>query len=429
MDVAERFRDLRTKAGMTKTALAKPRFTVSYVSQIESGRRTPSSDAMGFFAERLGVTPRFLSTGIPDGLEDSLGYRLEEARKAVREGRLDEAEAELREVVGEAERYALGRLRAQGLAGLGDALALQGRYREAIDKVEEALEGDLLPEREAGMAVSRLARTYRIVGDLQYAAEVIDGFLTRQDRPPRDMGTLAELQAVLISIYFERGDIHRAERAARRALAAADAGAPNEIRANVYWDASRVFAEARQWDEALDYATRARILLEELDDRRSLARLHISYAFICLEAEPPRTEEAREHLDLAEAWLPPVEAARELSYVHEERARLLLLENRPEEAVSSAERALAGVGEDELQRARALFVRGRALTATERPAEARLSLQHAADLFEKHGARQQLANAYREIGELDLAEGHVDDAVEALRAGLAALDPRRSRAS
>ena len=429
MDLAERFRDLRIRAGLTKTALARPGYTVSYVSQIEAGRRTPSADAMEFFAERLHVSPRFLTTGIPDGLEDSLAYRLEEARHAVRTDRLAEAEADLRQVAAEAERYDLGRLRARALASLGDALALQGRFREAIDKVEEALEGDALPEREAGMAVSRLARTYRAVGDLQYAADVIDGFLARGGRPPLDMGVLAELQAVLISIYFERGDIHRAERAARRALAAAEAGAPSEIRANVYWDASRVFAEAGRWDEALDFATRARILLEELDDRRSVARLHTNYAFICLEADPPRMEEAREHLDVAEAWLPPVEAARELSYVHEERARLLLLEERPEEAVSSADQALARVGEDDLQRARSLFVRGRALALLDRQAEARLSLQHAADLFEKHGARQQLANAYREIGELDLAEGRVDDAVEALRAGLAALDPRRSRAS
>src|SRR5439155_25809993 len=86
MDLATRFRELRVRAGLTKTALARPRYTVSYVSQIESGRRTPSREAMEFFAERLSVTPRFLATGIPDGLEDELRYRLEEARRANRGG-------------------------------------------------------------------------------------------------------------------------------------------------------------------------------------------------------------------------------------------------------------------------------------------------------------------------------------------------------
>src|SRR2546429_9040969 len=86
MDLASRFRELRLRAGLNKTALARPRYTVSYVSQIESGRRTPSPEAMEFFAEHLGVTARFLSTGIPDGLEDELRYRLEEARQANRAG-------------------------------------------------------------------------------------------------------------------------------------------------------------------------------------------------------------------------------------------------------------------------------------------------------------------------------------------------------
>jgi len=415
------------RVGLNKTALARPRYTVSYVSQIESGRRTPSPEAMEFFAERLGVTPRFLTTGIPDGLEDQLKYRLEEASRANRGGDLVGAEGILRDLVAQGERYALGRLHARALAALGEALALQGRQREAIDKLEEAVLGDL-PEREAGMAVSRLARTYRAVGDLNYAGEVVEGFLRRGENRPVDPGVMAELQAVLISIYFERGDVMRAERAARRALAAADEGAPPEIRANVYWDASRVMAENKQWDEAMEFATRARVLMEELDDRRSVARLHTNYAFICLEADPPRTEEAREHLDVAEEWLTRAGAGRELAYVYSERSRLALLDDRPEEAVRYADLAVDRAGQDELEVARSLFLKGRALSLLGLRSDAKLSLQRSADLFEKHGARQQQASAWRELGELDLAQGDVEAAVEALRSGLEALDPRRSRA-
>ena len=426
MDLSSRFKELRLRAGLNKTALARPRYTVSYVSQIESGRRTPSPEAMEFFAERLGVTPRYLATGIPDGLEDELRYRLEEANRANREGDFARAEAILRELVAQSEQYALERLHARSLAALGEALALQGRYREAIDKLEEAVLGEL-PEREAGMAVSRLARTYRVVGDLNYAGEVVESFLNRDARPV-DPGVMAELQAVLISIYFERGDVMRAERAARRALAAAEEGAPPEIRANVYWDASRVMAESKQWDEAMEFATRARVLMEELDDRRSVARLHTNYAFICLEAEPPRIDEARDHLDVAEDWLTRAGAGRELAYVYSERSRLALLDQEPEEAVKYADLAVERAGLDDLEVARSLFLKGRAQAILRKRIEARLALQHAADLFEKHGARQQQASAWRELGELDLAEGDVSSAVEALRAGLEALDPHRSRA-
>src|SRR6266700_1205179 len=138
MEFARRFRELRERAGLTKTALAESRYTVSYLSQIESGRRRPSPEALAFFAGRLGVTSEFLSTGIPEGLEESLRYRLEEARRELREGRFPEAERAARNLAEETERYGLGRLRAQAQVVLGDTLVPQGRVRESIDKLEAA---------------------------------------------------------------------------------------------------------------------------------------------------------------------------------------------------------------------------------------------------------------------------------------------------
>ena len=98
MDLAARFRDLRLQAALTKTALARPRYTVSYVSQIESGKRRPSPQALAFFAGRLSVTPEFLATGVPDGMEDVLRYRLEGARRSLRMGDAREAEDAARSV-------------------------------------------------------------------------------------------------------------------------------------------------------------------------------------------------------------------------------------------------------------------------------------------------------------------------------------------
>ena len=48
-DLATRMKDLREKAGLTKTALARPRYTPSHVSQIESGRRNPSPARVQLF--------------------------------------------------------------------------------------------------------------------------------------------------------------------------------------------------------------------------------------------------------------------------------------------------------------------------------------------------------------------------------------------
>ena len=428
MELGERVRELRLQAGLTKTALAQPEYTVSYVSLIESGRRRPSAKAIEHLSRRLSVTARFLATGIPEGVEESLRYQTEEARLTLREGRAEDAERAIRVVLARSREYGLTELETQAMAELGGILVQSGRVGEGIDAYEEALQREGLAERERAMTVAALGRAYRAVGDLTYAVELVESYLTKGARPPLDPIAVAELQTVLVSVYFERGDAFRAERAAGRALAAAAQDVPADTRARTYWDASRVMAEHRRWDEALEYVTRARLIMEESDDRRRVGRLHNAYAFICLDADPPRTEEAADHLEKAESLLALAGAPAELAYVLSERSRLALLEGKPEQSLAEAERALACVGSDQLEMARCLFLRGRALGVLERYEEARASLEEAAATFAKLGARQQEAVCWGELGELRLAVGDVDGAVQALRAGLRALDPGRSRA-
>jgi tetratricopeptide (TPR) repeat protein len=424
MDFATRFRELRRRSGLTTTALALPRYSVSFVSRIEAGHRKPSPEALAYLAERLGVSPEYLVTGVPDGLEPNLRLRLEEARRNLHAETARSAEETLRMLLTEAGQYGLEKLRAHILAALGVALRLQARFREAIGALEEAMEIGL-PRIDEGMALGELARAYRSVGDLSYAIEVVQSYLERNGTEPLDPAVATDLHSVLVSVYFERGDIVRAEAAAGRALGAADSLAPSDVRAVAYWHASRVLAERKRWDEALELATRARILLELSNDRRRVGRVHNAYAFLCLEAEPPRIEEARRHLDIAEAKLIEVASPGDLAYVLTERSRLALLEGRPEEALSLSARALEHSAFDELERGRCLFLKGRALASLDRRPEAREVLQEASAVFEKHGARQQQAACWREIAEFDLAAGDVDSAVEAFRSGFEALDPRR----
>jgi tetratricopeptide (TPR) repeat protein len=427
MELAARLKDLRLQAGLTKTALAKPRYTVSYVSQIEAGKRTPSSEALAFFAGQVGVSPEFLATGIPEGIEDQLRYRLEEARAELREGHGQDAERLARGAVARAGEYELTGVVNQGSLVVAEALVHQGKLSQAIDAYEEVMAGHL-PERDQARVVVGLARAYRMVGDLNYAAQVVETFLERAARAPLDPTLAAELQAVLVSIYFERGDVVRAERAADRALSAAASTGSLELRAKTYWGASRVLAERKRWAEALEFATRARTLMEELGDRESVSRLYTAYAFICLEADPPRVTEAGEHLDRAEALLAGEAASAELAYILEERGRVALLLHRHEEALDWAQRALAQASPDGLETARCLFLKGRAQSLLGQTGEARTAFRAAADLFGRLGARQQEASCWRELGELDLEAGDVTSAVEALRAGLQALDPHRTRA-
>jgi tetratricopeptide (TPR) repeat protein len=249
------------------------------------------------------VSPHYLATGVPDGVESRLNYDLEYARELIREGDPSEAERVLEKLAAQVQEFDLPRILALVRTALGDALRQQGEHRQAIEAYEDALSGPLT-RREAGVAVGGLGRALLALGDLGYAGEVVESYLSGQRGEPTDPAVLADLQSVLVSIYFERGEIVRAERAAKRALAAAGPGVPLAVRAVAHWHASRVFAEMKQWDEALDLAMRARVLMEESEDRRRVGRLHNAYAFLCLEADPPRLQEARWHLDAAEQMLP-----------------------------------------------------------------------------------------------------------------------------
>lgn len=427
MTLGERLRTERQRAGLTKTALARPRYTVSYVSQIESGKRTPSSDALTYFAGRLSVSPGFLATGVPEDEENRLRFVIDDARLAMRDGRHQEAEYLLDEARESAERFALGRALARIRVAQADLRTRTDRVREAIDLYEQALEGDLT-QRETGEVIAALGRAYRRVGDLAYAADLIESHLARRDGGPLDPGVAADLQSVLVQIYFERGDFVRAERTAARALASHDDDTSEEIRARTYWDASRVLAQGGRLDEALDLITRARVLVEHLDDRRRVARIFIATAFLCLEDDPPRTLEAAAHLDRAETILIDTGSKEDLAYLMTERSRVALIEHRYDSAVRHAEAAYGSMGNDLLEGARALFVKGRALAQLGNDTEAREVLEEAAVLFGKQSARQQEASCWREVGELLLAGGDLPGAVDALRSGLEALNPSRSRA-
>src|SRR5205823_2880930 len=163
--------------------------------------------------------------------EHRLAYAIEDARLAMRDGRHEESEGLLREVLAGAERFALTRVRGRARMALGDLRMRTGRVREAIDAYEESMEDDLTG-REVGEVVERISR--------------------------------------------------------------------------------------------------ARVLLERMDDGRRTARIFNATAYLCLETDPPRTVEAAAHLDRAEAILMESGSNEDLAYVLTERGRIALLEHRHE---------------------------------------------------------------------------------------------------
>src|SRR5918911_1074034 len=68
--LGERLRQLRVSAGLTQTDLAGDRFSKEYVSQIERGKTRPTRETIEWLAQRLGVDPAFLESGVSSGDRD-----------------------------------------------------------------------------------------------------------------------------------------------------------------------------------------------------------------------------------------------------------------------------------------------------------------------------------------------------------------------
>lgn len=424
----DRVRRLRKERGLTSTALAKPKYTVGYISQIERGARKPSQDALIYLARKLGVSTDYLLIGVPDDLPLRLKYALEEAEGALAEGSFDEARRKAEGVITDSEPYDLPYLRSWAACIMGDALHRSSRYSEAAETYEDLLvQTDLFRAFQvratAGLALASVA-----LGNLKHAATVVESLLDAEIDPPLDHAAIAELHVALIAAYFEGGDVQLAQRATERALSVIDETVPIRTQALAYSHSSRVLAERGLWEEALDASRRARALMETLANRRDVARLHTAYAFLCLEVNPPKIREAETHLDQADEILSEVGGPQpDRALINTERGRIALFRRKHRQAIAEADRTIREEHAEELERGRAYFVKGRALAQLGRHQQAREAFDAALMIFGAHDAQAQLAATWREIGELAAAKGEPDAAMEAFRAALEAFFPRRTR--
>ncbi len=81
--LGERVRTLRVSAGLTQTQLAGTRFSKEYISQIERGKTRPTESTVAWLADRLGVDPVLLSSGISTDDSAKLEASLDSRRGVV----------------------------------------------------------------------------------------------------------------------------------------------------------------------------------------------------------------------------------------------------------------------------------------------------------------------------------------------------------
>ncbi|MBB2912685.1 transcriptional regulator with XRE-family HTH domain [Streptosporangium becharense] len=185
---------------MSQAQLAGPDLSDSYVSLIESGKRTPTPVVARLLAERLGCTTEFLLRGIEprQRIDTELGLR--HAELELLHGSPSAAAERFGEIV-----KAVGEenvmLAAHARLGRARALEAEGRIGPAVEAFERLRrEAAAHPERLADLPLTvALSRCYQVAGDTRRARDLAAQAFSQVDRLVLTQGEIAvDLAAALL---------------------------------------------------------------------------------------------------------------------------------------------------------------------------------------------------------------------------------------
>ena len=275
--LGERVRTLRVAAGLTQTQLGGTRFSKEYISQIERGKTRPTAATIAWLAERFGVDPAFISSGVSTEERTKLEAQLEWAEALSASHRYTEALEAFREASQDVRKTGSSALTLRVLTGEAWVLQELGEVREAITLV---LEARAIAERPEFSDVDRADVMLRLgvcrykLSSISTAIALFDEALTLAERPGVPVGSLrsdilqwrSRCRRLMRDYVAARDD-------AERALELAHDVGDRRALANAYTQASLVAQRQGHYVLARSHAQRAKELSQQLNDERSEGRL------------------------------------------------------------------------------------------------------------------------------------------------------------
>jgi transcriptional regulator with XRE-family HTH domain len=421
--VGARIRALRLDRGLSQAQVAEGMLSASYVSLVESGRRQPAISALTHIAERLGVDTGFLRDGIDAEVRRRARLALGRAEAALSRGDVDEAYARFTELE-DSPGLSDEQLR-QVRMGRAHSAERRGDLEDALRLLAElADEARRSPAVHPWMDVAQaLCRCYREAGDLDLAISTGEEAM----RHAADLGLEASdeyvrLGCTVLAAYQERGDLAKTTLLAADMIRTADAMGAPQTRGAAYWNASLVAESRGEIGQALMLVDRAVAMFGESDDRRNLARLRVTYAWLLLQQSPPEADRALELLDGTRSSLVEHGGSVDVSSCDTERARALLALGRAAEARDAAEQSLAGLGDQpRIEAAKARLLLGRVLREQGDLAGCVDQCTAAGAMLESMGATRQAAAVWRELGDIYRELGRAEVAMDAYDRALRAV--------
>lgn len=423
VQVGQRIRDCRRALGLSQLELAGDDLSASYVSLIESGKRTATGHVIELLAARLETTADYLLEGVDVRVRDEQELKLRYAELALQSGEAAEA---LRVFTALRDETTVDSKQHRAATwGRSRALEATGDLENAIAGYDEILVAAVADPGRDGLwadAVIALCRCSREVGDLGRAIEVGEQALQHLGGLGLQMSDgQVQIVSTLVGAYYVRGDLVRAQQLVSALVEAVDALPSPVARGSAYWNASLVAESRGHLGEALALAEKALVVYAEVDSLRSYSRLKVAYAWLLLRQAEPAVDRSRDLLLQARTELADTGGTVDLAYCDTELARCELLAGHSEEAASIAQRVVDALGEDRIETGRALLVIGQALCELGKVAEGRAHVAHASQVLARSGGGRESAAVWREAGDVLSQLGEHAAATDAYQRALGML--------
>lgn len=394
-----RLRTARRRAGLSQVDVGGDRYSGSYVSHLESGRRQPTLEVAEYFAARLGVPIPELLGAEPDEFAQQVTSR--ELMTADLNARLAWLEQDFEQAGRDAGRAAelarrSGRLDTWWTASClrAQSMLAVAAYRDCWE-LAELLAGHSVAREAGGMRAEMLvlaSKAHRAEGELAKALECAQAAIAAASGPPVEPSSLAQAHMVGIAALVELGRVSDSRPLAER-LREISAGVESpHARGQIAWTLGNLDFVDRRVEQAEREHARAAELLRPEVNLRTWARFRVATVSYHLEAGVGRG--LRAMLEAADSALRLVGHAGDRAELAMSYARLALSEERFEETLRHIEDVLAPEPPPNRQ-AEAELIRAQALVRLGSREPAQRAIVRAANHLERAGAIVRALQVWR----------------------------------
>jgi tetratricopeptide (TPR) repeat protein len=428
--LGERLRTLRLNLGLTQTDLAGVRFSKEYVSQIERGKTRPTPETIEWLAQRLGVDPGFLVSGVSADDRGRIETSLARAEALNENHEYGDALSEYRKIGPTVLGIPSLELHVRQLNGEAWALMRSGEVKQALElltRAKEIVEDPIFSDVDRADVLYRLGACRVELSSIQTAIALFNEALALAERSELPCDRLrGEIFGWRSRCYRRQRDFEAAREDLERALQLAEALDDPRALARVYFHASIVAERQGKWVLARSYAEKAKAQFEEIADRATVGKLlnNLGGLNFLLGKPDDAVQQLNESFRTLLEYGTETDAARAVSSL----AQINLRTGEFASAEQQARQALKLLGDgveviDELGNAQ--LVLGRSLLEQGRLDEAEAAFGEAERHFEQFSSLSHRASAWIAKGDLAARRGQDRFAAQLYRQAAEALQDFR----